>query len=263
MDRVEAYTPDLSLKGKLRRRLVRFVERRPASHGPGRPMVSFSFDDAPTTAAVTGAQILEARGLRGTYFVAAGLAGRDGPMGEYAARNHVERLLAAGHEIACHTFSHLDCGHGGKARIADDLDRNAQAFADWGLPAATTFAYPFGDVSADAKAVLAPRFSLSRALHHGVIGQGADLNQTPAVGVQGPDGEALAMHWLDVAQRENAWLILYTHDVVDGASEWGCTPGALERLVDKSLATGFEVVTVAEGAKRLGSVQASAARLAA
>ena len=258
MDRVEAYTPDLSLKGKLRRRLVRLVVRRPAPRGPGRPMVSFSFDDAPTTAAIAGARILESRGLRGTYFVAAGLAGRDGPMGQYAARIHVERLAAAGHEIACHTYSHLDCGPGGKARIAEDLDRNAEALTQWGVPPTTTFAYPFGDVSADAKAVLGSRFNLSRALHHGVINQGDDLNQTPAVGIEGPDGEATAEHWLNIAKRRNAWLILYTHDVAEQPSEWGCTPAVLERLIDKSLAAGCEVVTVAEGAARLG-----VARLAA
>lgn len=253
MDRVEAYTPDLSLKGKLRRRLVRMVGRRPAPRGPARPMVSFSFDDAPTTAAVAGAQILESRGLRGTFFVAAGLAGRDGPMGEYAARTHVERLAAAGHEIACHTYSHLDCGPGGKARIAEDIDRNAATLASWGLAPMTTFAYPFGDVSADAKAVLAPRFVLSRALHHGVVGQGSDLNQTPAVGIEGADGEAVAKHWLDVAKRQTAWLILYTHDVADRPSEWGCTPAVLERLIDKSVAAGFDVVTVADGAARLAA----------
>jgi peptidoglycan/xylan/chitin deacetylase (PgdA/CDA1 family) len=101
--------------------------------------------------------------------------------------------------------------------------------------------------------VLAPRFVLSRALHHGVVGQGGDLNQAPAVGIEGADGEAVAEHWLDVAKRRTAWLILYTHDVADRPSEWGCTPAVLERLIDKSIAAGFEVVTVAQGAARLAA----------
>jgi len=66
-DKVDAYEPDRSLKGKLRRRLIRLAHRRPARVKLARPMVSFSFDDAPATACEAGAKVLEARGLRGTY----------------------------------------------------------------------------------------------------------------------------------------------------------------------------------------------------
>ncbi|CAN5273881.1 oligosaccharide deacetylase HfsH [soil metagenome] len=250
MDRVEAYTPDLSLKGKLRRRFVRLVERKPLAKGPARPMVSFTFTDAPATAVSAGAALLEERGLKGVFYIAAGLAGREGPMGRYATREETQRLATAGHEIACHTYSHLDCGPGGEARIAADLDRNLAALTEWGLPAPTNFAYPFGDVSADAKRVLGRRFDSARALHHGVIEAGSDLNQTPAVGIQGSEGEALARRWLKVAKDRKAWLILYTHDVEPAPSEWGCTADALGRIIDESLADGFEVVSVAEGLRR-------------
>jgi hypothetical protein len=36
-------------------------------------------------------------------------------------------------------------------------------------------------------------------------------------------------------------------------SQWGCTTAALERLVDGALMAGFDVVTVAEGARRIGA----------
>ncbi|MGA0600622.1 polysaccharide deacetylase family protein [Caulobacter sp. KR2-114] len=251
-DVVEAYQPDRSLKGKLRRRLVRLAHRRPARLDLDRPMVSFSFDDAPATAAETGAAILEARGLKGTFFFAAELADRQGPMGRFAGEAHVRALAAEGHEIACHTYSHLDCGQASGPAALADVARNAQALARWNAPAATTFAYPYGDVSAPAKAALAPRYSLLRALHHGLVEDGTDLNQAPAVGVEGPDGEAIARRWLQAAAARKAWLILYTHDVAEPASAWGCTPGALARLADEAVALGFEVVTVAEGARRAG-----------
>ena len=74
---MEAYSADRSLTGKLRRRLVRLVERRPARMRLERAMVSFSFDDAPASATRAGARALETRGLRATYYVSAGLAGRD------------------------------------------------------------------------------------------------------------------------------------------------------------------------------------------
>jgi len=248
----DAYQPDRSLSGKLRRRAVRLAHRRPLAVQPERAMVSFSFDDAPLTAATTGANLLAARGLRGTFYVSAGLAGADAPMGRCADPEDYRRLAEAGHEIACHTYSHLDCGKASGAEAADEAERNAQAFAAWGAGAPATFAYPYGDVAAGPKGALAPRFGLMRALHHGLIEKGCDLNQAPAVGVEGPEGEALGHRWLAAAVRRRAWLILYTHDVRPRPSPWGCTPDTLARLIDQALADKVEVVTVAEGARRLG-----------
>ena len=247
----EEYSPDRSLKGKLRRRLVRLAHRKPARVNLARPMVSFSFDDAPTTAARAGAEILEARGLRGTYFMSAMLEAGVGPMGPFAPKSDAIALLAKGHEIACHTFSHMDCGSSPASAVEADVERNVEELAAWGAPAPTTFAYPYGDVSYDAKQVLARRYGLLRALHKGLIETGTDLNQAPAIGIEGMDGEATALAWLEKAIARKAWVILYTHDVEESPSEWGCTPGALERLADRAVAAGCDVVTVAEGLKRI------------
>ncbi|HVN01340.1 MAG TPA: polysaccharide deacetylase family protein [Caulobacteraceae bacterium] len=246
-----AYHADSSWPAKVRRRAVRLASRRPA-RAPTRPMISFAFDDAPASAARAGAEILEARGLRGTFYVAAALAGTDAVTGPMASADDVRRVAAAGHEVGCHTYSHLDCGQAGASLAVDDVARNAETLRMWGLPPPTTFAYPFGDVTPETKRALVGRFTLLRALHHGLVTAGADLNQAPAIGVEGPPGERLAMQWLDRAADRAAWLILCTHDVADAPSPYGCTPATLSRLVARALDEGFEVVTVAEGAARVG-----------
>jgi peptidoglycan/xylan/chitin deacetylase (PgdA/CDA1 family) len=252
---MEAYSADRSIKGKVRRRWARLVGRRPAGARLDRPMISFSFDDAPETAALTGAALLEARGLRGTYFISAGLAGTDGTMGRNASLSEVKRLAEAGHEIACHTYSHLDCGQA-SAEIADaDVEQNVRSFDAAGLPEAVTFAYPYGDVSVPTKRALSERYALLRGLHHGLIDTHADLNQAPAVGVEGPNGEDVAGRWMDKARRRKSWLILYTHDVTDNPSPFGCTPAVLDRLIDRAQSEGFDVVTVAEGCRRIGALR--------
>jgi peptidoglycan/xylan/chitin deacetylase (PgdA/CDA1 family) len=247
----DAYHADASWRGKLRRRTVRLAARRPA-RAPTGPMISFAFDDVPASAAETGATILGRRGLKGTYFVAAALAGTDAVTGPMATPDQVRWLAAAGHEIGCHTYSHLDCGQASACDAVEDVARNAETLEAWGVGRPATFAYPFGDVAPATKRALAPRFSVMRALHHGLVTAGTDLNQAPAVGVEGPDGEALAMAWLRRTAGRGAWLILCTHDVADQPSAYGCTPAALERLVDAALANGLEPVTMAEGAARLG-----------
>jgi peptidoglycan/xylan/chitin deacetylase (PgdA/CDA1 family) len=257
MDVVEAYSPDRSIRGKLRRRLTRLIDRRPARLMLNRPMVSFSFDDAPATATGLGARTLEARGVRGTYYIAASLAGREGPQGRYATREEVKAVAEAGHEIACHTFGHLDCAVAPQVAIEDDVALNAAILSDWGLGALSNFAYPYGDVSPSAKRALGERFDILRGLHHGLIEDGSDLNQAPAVGIEGPDGEAVAGRWLERAFNRRSWLILYSHDVCDGPTPWGCTPATLERLIDAARARGFDIVTVAEGAARSGVARRS------
>ncbi len=252
---MDAYSADRSLKGKIRRRWARLIERRSSGARLDRPMVSFSFDDAPQSAALAGAALLEGRGLRGTYFISAGLAGRDGPMGRNATLHEVKRLADAGHEIACHTYSHLDCGQAGAEEADVDAERNLETLLQAGLPQPSTFAYPYGDVSIPAKRRLGERYALLRALHHGLIDGRADLNQAPAVGIEGSGGEAAAHRWMARAKKRRAWLILYTHDVSDSPSAWGCTPAALDRLIGRACDEGFEVVTVADGCRRIGALR--------
>ena len=251
MSYAEAYAADNSLYGKLRRRTAWMTHRRPLAVAPGRPMLSLSFDDAPLTAATAGAAILEARGLRGTFYVSAGLAGKDAPMGVCAGSEDYRRLAAAGHELACHTYSHLDCGRASGPGAKADVERNVETLAAWGAPTLESFAYPYGDVGPGPKAALAGRFSTLRALHHGIIERGSDLNQAPAVGIEGPPGPAAARRWMERAKARNAWLILYTHDVAPDPSPWGCTPETFAAIIDEALAAGFEIDTVGAIARRL------------
>lgn len=246
------YSADRSLVGKLRRRLARLMTTKPAQLANlARPLLTISFDDAPISAAREGAGILSRYRAKGTYFISAGLSGQESHLGLYTTPDDIRALAAAGHEIACHTFTHLDCGRASAADITANLTQNQDALQAMGVAPSQTFAYPYGDVSPAAKTVLTGRYMASRALHHGLITTGTDLNQAPAVGIEGEDGEQIALDWLQRAQATSgSWLVLYTHDVRDNASAFGCTPVALERILASAIESGFEIVTFADGARR-------------
>ena len=246
------YEPDRGMAGKLRRRLTRLHARRPAPAAPGRGMVTFTFDDVPASSVHAGAPVLEARGLAGTWFVSMGLCGATAHLGRYAEPDELAALHARGHEVACHTFSHLDCGRVTSAAFAEDLDLSGEALGRHGW-APRTFAYPFGEVAFGAKREAGRRFALARSVRPGLLRRGSDLAQAPSVGLQGPEGEATALRWVARAARRRAWLILFTHDVQAEPSAWGCTPEALARVADAARAHGLDVVTAAEGARRMGA----------
>lgn len=241
----QPYNADSSLFGKVRRRVVRLMHRRPARLNLDGPVVSFTFDDVPISGAENGAAILEKAGARGAYYICAGLFGQPGGMGRYADSDEIRRLAEAGHEIACHTWSHLDCGLADENQIGADADRNTAELARI-TRHPRHFAYPYGEVSPQAKKALKSRYGSLRAVHSGIVVNGSDLNQLPAVGIEGEDGEAEAIRWIDRAVEKKAWVILYTHDVRENPSKYGCTPGALERIVAHAKAQGAAIRTVGE-----------------
>lgn len=242
---MQPYAADPSLKGKLRRRYARLTHRRPARLTLDRPVVSFTFDDVPESAVHEGAPVLEAEGVRGTWYLCAGLFGNDGHMGRFADAGDARRLASAGHEIACHTRDHIDCHRADDDRLLADVQANVAALRELGGSAAH-FAFPYGEVGPRAKRLLGPRYGSLRGVHAGLVHDGGDRNQLPAVGIEGEDGEARARGWIDRAVAGKAWLILFTHDVRANPSPWGCTPGALARLVQYAKGQGCDIRTVGE-----------------
>ena len=238
----QPYSADASLTGKLRRRFARLVHRRPAHLNLSGPTVSFTFDDAPASAAAAAA-ILERHQARGTYYLCAGLFDETGHMGRYINADEAADLAARGHEIACHSHGHVDAHRTAGEALTDDSDRNVATLTALG-GSARHFAFPYGEVSPAAKARLADRYGSLRGVHAGLVQDGSDLNQLPAVGIEGEDGEAIARRWIDQAVETGGWLILFTHDVSDSPSAWGCTPAALDRLAAHALARGCALKTV-------------------
>lgn len=242
---IQPYTPDVSLSGKLRRRFARLTHCRPTRLDLARPTISFTFDDIPASAAHAGAEALEKHDARGTFYVCAGLFGQDGHMGRFADAAEIGALVRQGHEVAGHTLNHLDCHRTAPVDLNADLDANDAALRNLG-GAPLHFAYPYGEVSPRAKKQLGARYASLRGVHKGLVHDGGDRNQLPGVGIEGTQGEAVGRAWINRAVAQHAWLILYTHDVRETPSPWGCTPGALERLIVHARATGCDIRTVGE-----------------
>ena len=71
--------------------------------------MSFCFDDFPRTAYTVGGAILKNFGARGTYYAAMGMMNTNNDLGDQFTREDLDCLLADGHELASHTFSHISC----------------------------------------------------------------------------------------------------------------------------------------------------------
>jgi peptidoglycan/xylan/chitin deacetylase (PgdA/CDA1 family) len=222
-----------SIASHIARRMGRLRRVRPVDIVYPGGAVSFSFDDFPSSALTAGAAILEKYAARGTYYAALGLAGSDGNVGRIAERGEVHEAFQRGHELACHTYSHLDCSRASGDAILGELRRNADALAELldGFVAGN-FAYPFGRYLHAAKCLIAPRFNSCRGTMSGINYRNTDLADLRGTRVYAPQFSATALRrMIDAARSSDGWLIFYTHDVAESPSRFGCTPRQLEAVV--------------------------------
>jgi peptidoglycan/xylan/chitin deacetylase (PgdA/CDA1 family) len=245
------YQPPRDLWSKIARKGVALHRVRPLDATLDRAIVTFSFDDAPRSAATAGASILESFDARGVFYISGGLVGGEDHCGPACLRTDIQNLDARGHEIGCHTCSHFDCARTGLLEVEADLKRNKKFLQDLGLSQPLeTFAYPYGETTLALKRTLAQRFRSARGITPGLNAQGADLAQLHANALFGADASH-AKHLITLAARKRAWLIFFTHDVAETPSAYGCTPAMLRTAVQFALQAGAQICTIRTALARI------------
>jgi peptidoglycan/xylan/chitin deacetylase (PgdA/CDA1 family) len=244
-----------SLKASVNNTLVRHFRAAPFRlRNPG-PMVSFTFDDAPVSAATTGAAILEEYRARGTFYVAGSLAGTWSGNWTATGADQVVDLHCRGHEIGCHTFSHTRATHLTAAAMASEIARNRKYLLalDASMPV-ENFAYPYGAGSVWRKRQLGKAFRSSRGILPGINHGTVDLQYlraTPLINeLIDRDGIDRAF---DEAIDSNGWLIFYGHDVEPEPSPFGCSPSLLRYALEAASRRKVPALSVANALRLAGA----------
>jgi peptidoglycan/xylan/chitin deacetylase (PgdA/CDA1 family) len=232
---------------------ARRIPFRPHRIAPDAPLVSFSFDDFPLSAAENAAPILEAAGARGTYYFAGALAGQLENGREIASKDVAADLAARGHELGCHTHSHYNVQKTPLNTMVEDVNHNIAEITGITRTPPVSFAYPYGVVALRSKLALAGRFGGLRGIETGINAGIADLAHLQAQELYDASSTLEEMTAvLEEVIRLRGWLIFYTHDVEPDPSSIGCSPTYFEAVVKRVKELGIEIVTVAEGLKRIG-----------
>ncbi len=230
---------------------AKLFKRRLAYQTTPRPIISFTFDDFPRSALTAGGEILGDYGVRGTYYVAMGLLGKRTAVGEMFDRNDLDRLVAAGHELACHTLQHTMCCDLIVPELVASCRDNQRRIAEvLGERPIDNFSFPEGVVTLKAKAALGPMYATCRTIEPGANRDPVDLAFLRAYRVYSSSGVRGLHRVIRRNQEENAWIVLYTHDVATTPSAYGCTPIEFREVVRCAVGSGAEVLPVAEAAKR-------------
>lgn len=241
-------------QGKARRTLASRLHRRELRLSAGKPTVSFTFDDAPRTAFVTGAAVLEAHAARGTYYMSLGLLSTRSELGPIAEPADLERAVERGHELGCHTFDHHDAWTTDTSRYIDSVDRNRAALRRI-LPghAFRSFAYPKSGATAAVKPALEKRFECCRGGGQTFNVGDTDLNLLSACFIDRRARVDLRLVCDLVARNAEAggWLIFAAHDISEDDTDFACSTTFFEATVRRAIDSGSRVLPVAAACERL------------
>jgi peptidoglycan/xylan/chitin deacetylase (PgdA/CDA1 family) len=219
------------------------------------PMVSFTFDDVPKSAATAGAAILEAHGVHGTFYVIGSQVGTSSPLWDMVDGEDVVALHRRGHEIACHTFSHKRACDLDARTLNAEVARNQQYLRSLDSSIRIdNFAYPFGYGSFVRKRQLKTLFKSCRSIVPGVNSGSVDLQFLRAMPLidRRIDRDGIERAF-DEAQTANGWLIFYTHDVADQPSPYGCSPSLLGEALEAASRRKIPVLNMAEALQCAGA----------
>ena len=236
-----------SLLGQLQRQLLSSIHPRSGRLGSQGPVVSFCFDDFPRTAYTTGGAILKSFRANGTYYAALGLMNTSNHLGDQFWQEDIDSLLADGHELGCHTYSHYSCRSVPQKVFESDVQKGREAIHKLTGYDAANFAYPYGHVNVALKKTIGAQMDSCRGIDGGINGSTTDLNLLRANSLYGDvDQFAASESLLSENVRRGGWLIFYTHDVRPNPSPFGCTPALLDRTVSLAEEKNCRIASVAE-----------------
>jgi peptidoglycan/xylan/chitin deacetylase (PgdA/CDA1 family) len=240
--------------GKYRRTLANRLYRRRIAIKTSVPIISFTFDDAPTTAFTTGGEILTSFGAKATFYVSLGLLGSQIDVGTIASPDHLLQAVEEGNEIGCHTFDHLDTWQTTTEEFIGSVVKNRQALGRV-LPGTEfkTFAYPINEPRPAVKSRLEKYFMCCRGGGQVPNIGIADLNLLRGYFLdrrKGIDINDVRMV-IDYNASCKGWLIFATHDVTNNPSPYGCTIKLLRDVVEYSARSGALLLPVREACEKL------------
>jgi hypothetical protein len=230
-----------------KRTVARRLFKRPLAIRTPYPLISFTFDDFPRSALLTGGEILRRHGLAGTYYVCLGSLGEDSPSGRLCVRDDLTDLLEQGHELGCHTFTHCHSWDTEPKKFGNAIRQNRAAL-DRLIPGAEfeSLSYPMAEPRPTTKLEASKHFLCCRSGGQTLNVGTADLNQLSAYFLEKrPDGIQQIRDLINLNRDRRGWTIFATHDIAENPSLYGCTPTFFEEVVEFALHSGAVILPVA------------------
>lgn len=214
----------------------------PRTSGEAARYVTVTFDDG-YRSQYDAANALEDRGMRGVFYVSAGLLNGSFEGIPTMSAAQVQELHVRGHEIGGHTYNHTDISTLSAAQVQQTIAQNQAALNEMGIRP-VSFAYPYGQGTENVPLV-ADSYAYARTVQW-------QINRFP------PDNP-YALHTLALTEQNHEhldgymdrlepgdWLVIAIHHVEDGPvtrPDVDVTQETYETILDTLHAADVEIVT--------------------
>ncbi len=240
------YQPNKSLLARVNRRLMPLRHKKNLSFKLDKPIVSFTFDDCPKSVIQNALPSIEHRGWRASLYMSMGLCDTTNHLGLHMSEDDVLAAYKSGHEIADHTFNHVDATTITPQALEKEINENQNRLNALGLVPSKTFAYPYGQLNVSAKKLIEKRFIGARGITGRIHTHSVDLNQINSNRLYADDSYTELLSDISSLKTTPGWLTIYTHDVRETPSAFGCTPAQMENVLEAVKNCGANVMTVAD-----------------
>jgi len=207
------------------------------------------FDDALKSVYTTAYPIFTAQGEKFTTSVIGNLIG--GASNCSAAE--LQEMAAAGHDIQCHTHTHINLAASTAGAITANLDANNAAFIANGLTAPIHISYPYGYYSkavidAMAGRRVSGRITTARMADFVPIYKDTDKFQLSSIFIDNLDAAGLtALNvWLDDAMAKKYAIIVFAHGVTVAGTGLAISSAMLNSVIDSAQSKGLDIITRSE-----------------
>ena len=245
------YTPNTSIAAKVSRRLIPFRARRNIPVKLDKPIVSFTFDDCPKSVVDNALPALERENWQASLYISMGLCGTTNHLGLHMSESDVKAVYKSGYEIGDHTYSHIDATANSLENFEQNIDKNQARLKDLGLPPSETFAYPYGQVSLASKKMISQKFKGARGITSHIHSSSVDLNQINSNRLYAGQDYKVLLNQISELEKKPGWMTIFTHDVRETPSSYGCQPEHLNTVIKAVKDSGAIVMTVANAIKHL------------
>jgi peptidoglycan/xylan/chitin deacetylase (PgdA/CDA1 family) len=221
--------------------------------------VSLTFDDGYSSAYSKAVPILDAAGLKCTFYTITSLVG-DAADG-YVTQSQLQTLYKNGHEIGNHTRTHPALSTVSSTQLTSETSGAQQDLASWGYNP-VTFAYPYDDyggssTSSVVAAVKASGVRGARDSDYGGYNNATSfpllLDSMPSEYDLGTDNVTTVTGWIQQAVANKMWVIILWHRVDESDPDTGApnpisVPSpVIQGVVNYIVGHGIHVVTDSEG----------------
>jgi peptidoglycan/xylan/chitin deacetylase (PgdA/CDA1 family) len=211
-------------------------------------IVTIGFDDNPETQ-FQSLQILQEHGMHATFYVNSGLTPDDN--GWRMNWTQLRQLAAAGNEIGGHSWDHADLTTLTPAQQQHEICDDRTNIANHGLPAPTSFAYPYGAWEQNNVPDMVRQCGYTSARTVGGINSSICTNNCPfaetippanpmvtrtAPDIRNTDPLSTIQGYVTQAEQHGGgWVQLVFHDLCSsncGTDEYSTTPAIFDAFLD-------------------------------